>query len=222
MGTAPATLRLVQASAEIGPVAPAWINTPYGLAWQATDAPALAARQAVLDGAPLYRLGTTGINLAAEGQFWSLEHPLSPGYAERYGLPPANVARANFIEAAWLSAGTPFVTRTAPPMGTNPVAVRGQSYRRVAWCFGGSKRGRIRMALDYYREAIEIAELLETEGYTDESGALKLAVASGATATEILMALRWHLERLGRTGRMNDETSARMRKLSAAIGVVLG
>ena len=108
------------------------------------------------------------------------------------------------------------------PRTWSVLSVPRQSYRRVAWCFGGSKRGRIRMALDYYREAIEIAELLETEGYTDESGALKLAVASGATATEILMALRWHLERLGRSGRMNDETSARMRKLSAAIGVVLG
>ena len=43
-----------------------------------------------------------GRSEAAEAQFWSLEHPLSPGFAQRYGIPPGNVTNANFIEAATL------------------------------------------------------------------------------------------------------------------------
>jgi hypothetical protein len=58
--------------------------------------------------------------MASEAQFWSLEYPLSPGFAARYGIPAENVTRANFIEAATLRPGTPFVTRVAPPVGTNP------------------------------------------------------------------------------------------------------
>jgi hypothetical protein len=47
------------------------------------------------------------------------DNPLSPGYASRYGLPAENVANANFIEAATLRPGTPFVTRPAPGIGDN-------------------------------------------------------------------------------------------------------
>ena len=95
------------------------VPTPYGLATQADDVAALAARTMVSNGAPLYRIGTTGRSQCAEGQFWALESPLSPGYAARYGIPPANVAGANFIEAATLRPGTPFVTRAAPGIGAN-------------------------------------------------------------------------------------------------------
>jgi hypothetical protein len=35
------------------------------------------------------------------------------------GIPPETVTNANFIETATLRPGTPFVTRTAPPVGTN-------------------------------------------------------------------------------------------------------
>jgi len=60
-----------------------------------------------------------GKSQASEGQFWSLEHPLSPGYAGRYGVPAENAANANFIEAARLPPGAPFVTRPAPGIGQN-------------------------------------------------------------------------------------------------------
>jgi hypothetical protein len=96
------------------------VATPYGPASQAATAEAMAARQAVTEGATLWRIGTTGRSAAAEAQFWSLEHPLSPGFVARYGIPPQNVANANFIEAATLRPGTSFVTRVAPPVGTNP------------------------------------------------------------------------------------------------------
>lgn len=63
--------------------------------------------------------GTTGKSQAAEAQFWSLQHPLSAGYASRYGLPAENALKANFIEAATLRSGTSFITRPAPGMGAN-------------------------------------------------------------------------------------------------------
>jgi len=95
------------------------IKTPYGIANQGSDAVSLAARSRVNEGATLYRIGTTGKSQAAEAQFWSLEHPLRPGYAQRYGIPERNIQNANFIEAAKLKTGMPFVTRPAPGIGKN-------------------------------------------------------------------------------------------------------
>jgi RHS repeat-associated protein len=97
----------------------AGVQTPYGIAKQSQTASALAARTEVSNGTTLYRVGTTGRSQTSEAQFWSLEHPLSSGYAQRYGLPTQNVQNANFIEAATLKPGTSFVTRTAPAVGTN-------------------------------------------------------------------------------------------------------
>jgi RHS repeat-associated protein len=99
---------------------PLGIQTPFGVAWQASSLEALAARSQVQQGATMYRLGTMGQSAASEGQFWSLEHPMSPGYAGRYGLPPQNVLNADFIEASVLRRGAPFVTRPAPAVGVNP------------------------------------------------------------------------------------------------------
>ena len=96
------------------------IATAWGVARQSMDATALAARQQVQDGAMLFRAGTVGRSEGAEAQFWSLEHPSTLGYAARYGIPEANVARANFVEAARLRPGTDFVTRRAPGIGGNP------------------------------------------------------------------------------------------------------
>jgi RHS repeat-associated protein len=96
------------------------INTPYGPAIQADSAAAMAAREQVQAGATLYRVGTMGQSAAGEAQFWSLESPLSPDFASRYGIPAENVANADFIETATLNPGSPFVTRVAPGMGANP------------------------------------------------------------------------------------------------------
>jgi hypothetical protein len=114
-GTAPRPVAPAPAGAAVAPVA-----TPYGPAFQATRSEAMAARHAVAEGATLWRIGTTGRSAAAEAQFWSLEHPLSSGFAARYGIPAGNVARANFIESATLRPGTAFVTRVAPRVGSNP------------------------------------------------------------------------------------------------------
>jgi filamentous hemagglutinin len=81
---------------------------------------ALAAHSQVEQGTNLYRIGTTGKSQGVEAQFWSLEPPTAPGFAGRYGIPRENVANANFIEVGKLKPGTPFITRQAPGVGTNP------------------------------------------------------------------------------------------------------
>lgn len=85
----------------------------------ADDAASLAARQQVSEGATIWRTGTTGRSQAAEAQFWTLEHPSTPGFAGRHGIPTDNVANADFIESAIVRPGSPFVTRPAPGVGTN-------------------------------------------------------------------------------------------------------
>ena len=85
-----------------------------------SDSPtALAARKKVEQGASLFRIGTMDKSQAAEAQFWSMEHPLTPGFAERHGIPAGNIERADFIEVATLKPGTDFVTRPAPGVGDN-------------------------------------------------------------------------------------------------------
>ncbi|MTJ83146.1 MAG: hypothetical protein F8N37_19340 [Telmatospirillum sp.] len=100
--------------------APPSVATPYGRAVQGGGVDALMARTQVESGARLYRIGTMGKSQAAEAQFWALESPDSPGYAARYGIPPENVAKADFIETGILKPGSDFVTRVAPPVGKNP------------------------------------------------------------------------------------------------------
>ena len=113
--------RLVTAVTAVGSrVAPntiRGIKTPHGVASQGTDAASLAARAEVEGGARVWRLGTTGKSQAGEAQFWSLEHPSTPGFADRYGIPPGNVANADFIESGVVQ--SPFVTRPAPGVGTH-------------------------------------------------------------------------------------------------------
>jgi hypothetical protein len=96
------------------------IETPHGVARQHSSPGALAARQEVGEGATVWRTGTTGRSQAAEAQFWTTEHPSTPGFAGRYGIPPENVANADFIELAVVRPGSPFVTRPAPAVGPNP------------------------------------------------------------------------------------------------------
>ncbi|MBY0282210.1 MAG: hypothetical protein K2W94_08685 [Alphaproteobacteria bacterium] len=95
------------------------IKTPRGLASQDRIPEALEARKKVKEGATLYRGGTTGKSHAAEAQYWSLENPLNPGYAKKYGIPAENFKDLNFVETAQLKPGTPFVTRPAPGVKSN-------------------------------------------------------------------------------------------------------
>lgn len=103
------------------------IHTTQGTAFQATTPEALAAREAVENGATLFRGGTLGRSAGPEGQFWALEHPLSPGFAQRYGVPPENMP-FDFIEYGKLKPGARFVTTPAPGVGPN----RGGAINAVA------------------------------------------------------------------------------------------
>lgn len=63
--------------------------------------------------------GTMGKSDAGEGQFWSLENPLSEDYADKMGIPPENYKFPDFVESGTLIPGTNFITRTAPGVGGN-------------------------------------------------------------------------------------------------------
>ena len=78
------------------------------------------------------------------------------------------------------------------------------------------------MARDYYAEAREIARSLEQDGLTAEARALVDAVDTGSTGTEILMALRWHLQRIDESNpKTSLQTKHRIRELRSAIHEVL-
>jgi len=51
-------------------------------------------------------------------------------------------------------------------------------------------------AYDFYGVAKRIARKLSEVGHTEWSERILNAIASGSTATEILMAIRWHLSEL--------------------------
>lgn len=115
------------AEAALGELKEDWLSTPskfhrvsthYGIAIQSESAAALNARLAVEDGAWLYRGGKLGRSAGPEGQFWSLESPLSPGYAKKYGIPIQNV-KFDFIELAVAKPGSSFITRESPGIGVN-------------------------------------------------------------------------------------------------------
>lgn len=95
------------------------ITTSRGVARQSISAAALAARAKVEEGAVLWRVGTTGKSRARNAEFWTLEHPSTPGFASRYGIPPGNVRNADFIESAVVPPGGTFITREAPGVGPN-------------------------------------------------------------------------------------------------------
>ena len=95
------------------------IATPYGPAVQSMTAEAQAALRQVQGGATLYKGGFLGQSEAGVSQFLSLENPLSPGFAARYGIPPQNV-NFDFILSGRLQPGASVITRPAPGVLTNP------------------------------------------------------------------------------------------------------
>ena len=92
------------------------VLTPYGEAVQELSKEAIVARNHVAEGQRIYKLGKTGSsNTGRQSQYWSLEHPSTPGYGSRHGIPAVHVDEANFMETAVIKPDTPFVTRRAPP-----------------------------------------------------------------------------------------------------------
>ena len=115
--TAKAATRITKAGGE-ATKGFAEIATPYGNASQSVSGNALRARSSVEKGATLYKGGKLGVSAGPESQFWSLESPLNPGYAQKYGIPPKN-ANFDFVETATLRPGASFITRPAPGVGPN-------------------------------------------------------------------------------------------------------
>jgi RHS repeat-associated protein len=94
------------------------IGTPYGRAIQSTSAEAQAALRQIRSGATVYKGGVLGRSETSASQFLSLENPLNPGYASRYGIPPQN-ANFNFILSGRVQPGAPLITRPAAGVAPN-------------------------------------------------------------------------------------------------------
>jgi filamentous hemagglutinin len=60
-----------------------------------------------------------GRSETSASQFLSLENPLNPGYAGRYGIPPEN-SNFEFILTGRVQPGAPVITRPAPGIPPNP------------------------------------------------------------------------------------------------------
>ena len=63
--------------------------------------------------------GVLGRSETSASQFLSLENPLNPGYAGRYGIPPEN-SNFEFILTGRVQPGAPVITRPAPGIPPNP------------------------------------------------------------------------------------------------------
>jgi hypothetical protein len=77
------------------------------------------------------------------------------------------------------------------------------------------------MSRDYYAEVEEICEDLERSGRGDLADDLRGAVEAGSTATEILMAVRWSLEKMLAAESELGGLEPRMRSLKEDLEVVL-
>jgi RHS repeat-associated protein len=100
-------------------IPPNSVSTPYGPAVQSSTAAAQTALSQVQNGATVYKGGVLGNSVTGGSQFLSLENPLSPGFAARYGIPPQN-ANFNFVLTGTVQDGAPVITRPAPSIPPNP------------------------------------------------------------------------------------------------------
>ena len=67
-------------------------------------------------GGDLYRGGTLGRSNTTNAQLWATENPLTPGYADKYGV---DFSKLDYIIKGKLKSGSSFVTRPAPGLGNN-------------------------------------------------------------------------------------------------------
>lgn len=76
------------------------------------------------------------------------------------------------------------------------------------------------MAYDYYKAARELAAAIESEGMRAQAESIREVIAAGMTSTEILMGLRWNLEKMDKAG-ISDVTGARLQELLSRINAAL-
>ena len=96
-----------------------------GRVWLPFGAPALqdvsllGLRGQAAAGQMVFRGGNFGPSAAAEGQFWSFESALTPGFASRIGAKTLGSGTPDFVLGATVRPGANFVTRFAPRFGSN-------------------------------------------------------------------------------------------------------
>lgn len=73
--------------------------------------------------------------------------------------------------------------------------------------------------MDYYSEARRIAGLLRAEGLAAEAQAIEETIDGGSTASEILMGIRFHLEKAMR--RASQTTSRQISTLITEVSKAL-
>jgi hypothetical protein len=66
------------------------------------------------------------------------------------------------------------------------------------------------MSIDYYAQTRQIIDALAAEGLSSDGDALRDAIAAGSTGTEILMAVRWHLQQVDRSNKTSNVVTKRM------------
>ena len=93
-----------------------FIETPYGKAFQNTTGEAIKVKVYVQSGGDLYRGGKLGHSNTTNAQFWATDNPLTPGYADKYGV---DFSKLDYIIKGKLKSGEQFITRPAPGLGSN-------------------------------------------------------------------------------------------------------
>ena len=96
---------------------PPSIATPYAIEEQSPSEEAQAALAQAQNGATLYRTGQTGVSMTGESQYWTLENPQGPGFANGLGTPPE--VQPDFVMTGKLNPGATVITNEAPGLGTN-------------------------------------------------------------------------------------------------------
>ncbi|HWS70946.1 MAG TPA: hypothetical protein VN605_02480 [Thermoanaerobaculia bacterium] len=74
---------------------------------------------------------------------------------------------------------------------------------------------------DVYTRAEWLCESLRSHGQAQAAEEVAMAIAAGATGTEILMALRWHLQRLRAASTLSAEEIAVADEIVATIHQLL-
>src|SRR5947207_2042815 len=92
------------------------ISTRYAVEAQGASAEARAALSQAQNEAPLFRAGELGTSMAGESQYWSLQNPLSPGYANSMGMPSVT---PNFMMGGTLNPGASVIANQAAGLGAN-------------------------------------------------------------------------------------------------------
>lgn len=74
---------------------------------------------------------------------------------------------------------------------------------------------------DHYLAAHNLIALLEDEGHEAEAAKLRSSIEDGATGTEILMALRFHLSEIMRQVSLSGEAQKQASRLLAELNSAL-